>query len=382
MTTRTGTMTNEERLQRTIRLQPVDKMLSGPSISQFAATYAGITQKEFAEDPERAEAAYEKTFNELGGWDIGRFGGGDADTAGFATRRRLTPGRGLPDNVVAQIVEEEVMFPEDYDYVIKHGFNALQKLLSERVNPPDLSRDPAERERRRAEATRRARENTAKWLARGVARLSGGQMGGSPFAFFSYHRSISKFPLDVIRMPDKVKAAIKACIPDMIASARKGVAASGVRRVGGAGGSRGSSTFINAKQFEGFVLPSMLEMVYAMTDNDIDVVFHCDTDWTRFLPYFKEFPRGRCILQLDGATDIFKAGDILKNHMVIMGDVPSPLLTLGTPEDVFAYCKKLIEAYKETGGNLILSSGCSTPYNAKIENVAAMVRAGNELTWT
>ena len=66
--------------------------------------------------------------------------------------------------------------------------------------------------------------------------------------------------------------------------------------------------------------------------------------------------------------------------MTIHGDVPAPLLTLGTPEDVFAYCKKLIEVVGE-GGGFILSSGCSTPYNSKIENVAAMVRAGNELTW-
>jgi len=117
-----------------------------------------------------------------------------------------------------------------------------------------------------------------------------------------------------------------------------------------------------------------------MADADIDVIFHCDTDWTRFLPYFKEFSRGRCVLQLDGATDIFKAKEILGDHMALHGDVPATLLTLGTPEQVTAYCKTLIEVIGE-GGGFILSSGCVTPYDAKIENVRAMVRAGNELTW-
>ncbi len=56
------TMTNEERLRRTIRFEHVDKILSGPSIMQFAATYAGITQQEFAEDQVKANAAFEKTF--------------------------------------------------------------------------------------------------------------------------------------------------------------------------------------------------------------------------------------------------------------------------------------------------------------------------------
>lgn len=153
----------------------------------------------------------------------------------------------------------------------------------------------------------------------------------------------------------------------------------GCRRVMFANG-RGSPTFINSKLFEELVLPSWLEFVRAMADTDIDVVFHCDSDWTRFLHYFKEFPRGRCILQLDGATDIFKAKGILKDHMAIQGDVPATLLTLGTPEQVTAYCKKLIEVVGE-GGGFILSSGCSTPYDSKVENVRAMIRAGNELTW-
>jgi uroporphyrinogen-III decarboxylase len=66
--------------------------------------------------------------------------------------------------------------------------------------------------------------------------------------------------------------------------------------------------------------------------------------------------------------------------MALHGDVPATLLTLGTPEQVTAYCKKIIQVIGE-GGGFILSSGCSTPYDSKIENVRAMVRAGNELTW-
>lgn len=73
MTIRNGTMTNEERLQKTIRLEKTDKILSAPAISHFVATYASITLPEYYFDPEKAEAAYEKTFNELGGWDIMSF---------------------------------------------------------------------------------------------------------------------------------------------------------------------------------------------------------------------------------------------------------------------------------------------------------------------
>jgi len=66
--------------------------------------------------------------------------------------------------------------------------------------------------------------------------------------------------------------------------------------------------------------------------------------------------------------------------MALMGDVPGTLLSLGTPGEVEAYCRKLIQEVGE-GGGFVLSSGCSVPYDAKIENVRAMIKAGNELTW-
>jgi hypothetical protein len=373
MTPRTGTMTNEQRLQKTIRLEKTDKILSAPSIVEFAANYTGITQKDFL-DPEKAEAAFERTFNELGGWDLllrPPSAGGSKPLA----LRTLLPGRELPDNVAMQVLEEEVMLPEDYDFVIENGFNALHQQLLKRSN-----RDrPEDCQQNTAESNERAKANTDKWLARGVAILIRGANAPHPFEYFSFHRSMAKFSLDVHRTPEKVKAAIKACIPDLIANAKKDTEITGCQRAVFTN-SRGSPVFINAKQFEELVLPVWLEFTNAMIEAGFDVVFHCDTNWTRFLPYFKEFSKGKCLLELDGATDIFKAKEVLRDHMAVMGDVPATLLSMGTPEEVTAYCKKLIKIVGE-GGGFILSSGCTTPYDAKIENVRAMVKAGNELTW-
>ena len=249
-------MTNEERISKTIRFEATDKILSGPSIAQFAATYAGITQKEFIDDPLKAEAAYEKTFLDMGGWDIGRplmarggAGGRGGGVGGFAMSS-VRPGRELGEDSVVQFVEHEVMLPEDYDFVIENGFNALQKRLSERLNSPNPNQPQSSEERQRiAERDAlRVKADTEKWQSRGVARLSSGNLALPPFDFFSIHRSVSKFPMDVRRMPDKVKAATKACMPDIIENAKKSAETSGCRRVGTAS-SRSSSTFIGAKQF-------------------------------------------------------------------------------------------------------------------------------------
>jgi uroporphyrinogen-III decarboxylase len=60
-----------------------------------------------------------------------------------------------------------------------------------------------------------------------------------------------------------------------------------------------------------------------------------------------------------------------------MGNVPASLLSFGTPEQVEAHCKKLIEVVGE-GGGFILANACSLPYDARVENVKAMIRASEK----
>ena len=90
------------------------------------------------------------------------------------------------------------------------------------------------------------------------------------------------------------------------------------------------------------------------------------------LPFLRELPRKKCILMLDGYTDIFKAKEVLGDHLCIMGDVHASLLTLGTSEEVEAYVRKLIDTVGK-GGGFILSTGCELPPNCKEENFRAML---------
>ena len=64
--------------------------------------------------------------------------------------------------------------------------------------------------------------------------------------------------------------------------------------------------------------------------------------------------------------------EILKGHICIKGDVPATMLSLGKPEEITTYCKKLIDTVGK-GGGFILSTGCTCPVDAKFENVKAMV---------
>lgn len=53
------------------------------------------------------------------------------------------------------------------------------------------------------------------------------------------------------------------------------------------------------------------------------------------------------------------------------------MLVYGTPDDVDAYCKRLIEDCAE-GGGFILEAECEVPWDSKPENIHAMLKAAEK----
>jgi uroporphyrinogen-III decarboxylase len=192
-----------------------------------------------------------------------------------------------------------------------------------------------------------------------------------PYEYFCGGRSMKEFLLDLFRHGDKVQAAMDAALPVLIENMRQ-VIRTGIMGLW-IGGWRSASEFVSPRLWNRFVFPYFRAMVDAAVEEGAIPVLHFDANWTRDLELLKEFPKGKCVLSLDGKTDIFKAKEILGDHMCIMGDVPPALLALGTPAEVTAYCKRLMNEIGPEG--FILSSGCDTPIDAQYDNVKAMVEA-------
>ena len=93
-------------------------------------------------------------------------------------------------------------------------------------------------------------------------------------------------------------------------------------------------------------------------------------NFTSRLEYLLEFPKGKILAKLD-TTDIFRAKEILKDHVCIDGNVPSSLLQVGTVDQVKEYCKKLIDVVGK-GGGYIMSPRSSTD-EVKPENLKALI---------
>jgi uroporphyrinogen-III decarboxylase len=137
---------------------------------------------------------------------------------------------------------------------------------------------------------------------------------------------------------------------------------------------RSSASFLSPRLFDEISFPSLKRMVEGYHAAGLVSVLHCDGNWDLMLPRFKALPRASCIVELDGASDIRKAREVLADHLCIKGDVRAALLSLGEKEQVEAYCRELIDFMGRDGG-FILGSGCEVPITAKVENVAALIAA-------
>jgi len=133
---------------------------------------------------------------------------------------------------------------------------------------------------------------------------------------------------------------------------------------------RGSDDFLSKKMFDTFYWPTFKKLVMGLIEKGATPCIFFEGCFTSRLEYLLEFPKGKILARLD-TTDIFKAKEILRDHVCLEGNVPSTILQVGTVQDVTDYCKKLIDVVGK-GGGFILSPRSSTD-EVKPENLKAMI---------
>ncbi len=367
-------ITAKDRIAAAISLEAADRVPVGPLLDHFAATYCGITKQELIEDGAKRIAAVRKTMRELGPWDI-TFMAEMANHVllmGGPARLKL-PGHDLPADEIHQYEEFELLSPGDYDLLLRAGLTRFLRDVGLRLHP---EMGGLRGYARFAYFVWELRRHAKMIKADGAEPACGFILPGPLFEYFSIGRSMARMCEDLYDRPEKIKAAGKVWAKAMTDTAIRGAGIIGCKRVF-IGLSRSSPSLISPRHFEEFVYPELEYMVNTLIDAGLTPLFHMDTDWTRSLPLFRRFPAKKCIMELDGATDMVNAKEVLGDHTCLMGDVPAYLLAFKTKDEVMAYCRRLIETVGKSGG-FILSSGCSIPANAKAENVRAMREAVEE----
>jgi hypothetical protein len=351
-----------------INLERPDRTPVAPILGQFDMRQRGVTRAQRDAGIETFYRAARETFDMLGGYDA-RYGLGYAISSwrfNCMRGKSVLPGeQGTPADFSVQWHEEENMFVEDYDKIINKGWNGFCEDYFTRTG---ISLEQLDRANKRQ--LEKVKEEAEAWDARGIMTLTG-SLAISCEMHLSLARTLPKFSMDMHRHPQKVKAAMEAMDADFIDNNLKDMEAFGVPWVVFSL-ERGSGSYWSLKTYEEFFFPHLKKQVEAFVAHGAKCILHFDTDWTKNLPYLNELPANSLICQFDSITDIFKAKEIIGDRICIMGDMPASLLTLGTRDEVVAYCERLVDIVGKDGG-FIMSSGCEVPPDAKFENVKAMV---------
>jgi hypothetical protein len=182
-------------------------------------------------------------------------------------------------------------------------------------------------------------------------------------------RGMTGAMMDMYRQPDKLIAACEKVLELTLARPVPPPSAQGQIRTFMTI-TRGSDDFLSKKMFDTFYWPTFKKLISALIERGQTPCIFMEGNCTSRLEYFLEFPKGKISARLD-TTDIFKAKEILRDHVCLEGNVPSTILQVGSVQDVKDYCKKLIDVIGK-GGGFILSTRSSTD-EVKPVNLKAMI---------
>jgi hypothetical protein len=133
---------------------------------------------------------------------------------------------------------------------------------------------------------------------------------------------------------------------------------------------KSTRNFMSDAQFKEFYWPYLRRGMLGLVEKGIIPVIYWEADFESRLEHIADVPPGKIVYHLSN-TNFEKAKAALGGITALMGNVPNMMLLSGTPDDVRAYCKKLIDVVGKDGG-FIMDSAVMLD-EAKPENLKAMI---------
>ena len=395
-----------KRVQDAIALREPDRVPFTPFLTFFPATYTDLTFKEVMEDPNKLAMAIEKTVLDFQpdlcpdtyrvlSW------GPTLDILDY--KQLIWPGHGLGPNVSYQFVEGEYMSAEEYDDFLLDPTGFLLRTIFPRlwgaldgfkyIPPvpnayytrmvPFAAAFGAPELKEAINTLVTAGEEGLKVMQRGAAfttKMS--EMGFPPgfgssvYAPFDYigdfFRGTKGIMLDMFRCPDKLLEAVERVYHLLIKPAVTFPKLPGVHLVF-IPLHKGLDGFMSLDQFKTFFWPTLKQMMLDLIEAGYTPCPLWEGKCDSRLEIIADMPKGKAVYWFE-QTDIFKAKEIIGDTICLRGNVPPSLLITGTPDQVMAYCKKLIQIAGK-GGGLLIDGAIGIPDEAKPENVRAIIEA-------
>ncbi len=398
----------EKRLMDAIQLRIPDRVPVTCPIGYFAARYAGIPYSAAYYDYDTWYAAYKKTLQDFQPDSVFPQGFTPGKALEILDPRNMRwPGYGVDPYHGHQSIEIDNMKADEFDLYMKdtsdymfrifmsrssenvEGLSALPKLSDLGGGPmgiqalalafadPRMVKATHTLQRAGLEMRRwRSRQERFNRLLRDMGFPAWNQGAAMPPYDVVSHslRGMTGTIFDMFRQPDKLIELCEFILKKTLERPMPEPSESGNTRFFMTV-TRGSDDFLSKEQWDTFYWPTFKKLVLALIERGGTPSIFFEGNCTSRLEYLLEFPKGKLLARLDN-TDIFRAKEILKDHICIEGNVPSTLLATGTVQDVKDLCKKLIDVIGK-GGGYILSPRSSTD-EVKPENLKAMIEFTKE----
>ncbi len=363
-----------------------DRIPIRPFVAEFTAKYAGYTVQEVTQDYQKAFAAARKCAADFD-WDavVGNMVYvWSGLTQAIGLKYYAVPGVQVPPDSGFQYLEppedQAWMRPDEYDLLIAdptgYLFNVWLPRVSADVTPIGQP------------ATMR---NNLSFLKGGMAMLS--YFGGfgtqaallrSESGTVSAISGILKAPFDILadklrgykglcmdmfRQPKKVLAACEALAPHLLQVAASG--ADPEKNVPiGLWMHRGCVPFLSPKQFEQYYWPTLKWITEQLWARGHQTLYYAEGEWNASLKWIAELPERSIVYHVDKG-DIFEVAKLLGEKFCVSGGIPNDLLAFGSPDDVRAFCKKVIDGVARDGG-YVMDASAIMQDDTRAENLRAM----------
>jgi len=378
-----------ERLKRYVtamRNEKPDMVPIRPFVAEFTAKYAGYTCQEVTGDYEKAFAAARKCAADFD-WDavVGNMvyvWTGLTEAIGL--KYYGVPGIDVEPDIGFQYKEppeqDAFMKSDEYDQFIEDPTGFLFNVWLPRVSADVRAMDE-----------KTSMRNNLSFLKGGMAMLSYFNAFGrqnellrkesgtvsaisgilkAPFDIIADKlRGYVGLAIDVIERPEKVLTACEALVPHLTYVALSGADPEKNVPVG-LWMHRGCVPFFSKEQFAKFYWPTLKPIIEELWSQGHQTLFYAEGNWDAHLDSFAELPEGSIVYHVDQG-DIFEVHRKLGEKFCISGGIPNLLLSYGTPDEVRAYCKKVIDGVARDGG-YIMDAAAIVQNDARVENIKAM----------
>jgi uroporphyrinogen-III decarboxylase len=208
-----------------------------------------------------------------------------------------------------------------------------------------------------------------KMMGKGIPSMYGG-FSKAPFdALGDSLRGTKGIMMDMFKCPEDLLEACERMTPFMIKLGIRAAAASKNPLIF-MPLHKGADGFMSEVQFRTFYWPTLRKVAIGLINEGCVPLLFAEGAYNSRLEIVKDLPKGKAIWWFD-QTDMARAKEVLGDSTCIAGNVPLSLLCAGSPTEVEAYCKNLIDT-AGNGGGFMLSTGAGLDLT-KPENVKTMI---------